>query len=236
MSATNRARASRAAGGDHRGRTRHEQARRGHFPSTGCALATTVYGPLVITHIPNVLTIAGVDPSGGAGVLADVKTFSALGAYGTGVIAALTAQNTRSVTGIHGVPPDFVRLQLDTLFDDVQIDAVKIGMLGTTAATGGVAGVVYHGEYLSGSYVSGGRAADIVRHLDHIVRTVGPEVPALGSDWDGLIVPPSDMRTCLELPRLVQAMLDARFGPELIRGILGENFLRSLQRLRPGGV
>jgi hydroxymethylpyrimidine/phosphomethylpyrimidine kinase len=93
----------------------------------------------MIRHIPKALTIAGVDPSGGAGVLADIKTFSALGAYGTGVIAALTAQNTRSVTGIHGVPPDFVRLQLDTLFDDVQIDAVKIGMLGTTAITRAVA-------------------------------------------------------------------------------------------------
>jgi hydroxymethylpyrimidine/phosphomethylpyrimidine kinase len=93
----------------------------------------------VIEHIPKALTIAGVDPSGGAGVFADIKTFSALGAYGAGVIAALTAQNTRSVTGIHGVPPDFVRLQLDTLFDDVRIDAVKIGMLGTSAITRAVA-------------------------------------------------------------------------------------------------
>ncbi|MBX9629197.1 MAG: bifunctional hydroxymethylpyrimidine kinase/phosphomethylpyrimidine kinase [Burkholderiales bacterium] len=78
---------------------------------------------------PNLLSIAGVDPSGGAGVLADLKTFSALGAYGCGVVAALTAQNTRSVTGIHEVPPAFLQLQLDTLFDDVRIDAVKIGML-----------------------------------------------------------------------------------------------------------
>ena len=62
-------------------------------------------------------------------MLADLKTFSALGAYGCGVVAALTAQNTRSVTGIHEVPPAFLRLQLDTLFDDVRIDAVKIGML-----------------------------------------------------------------------------------------------------------
>ncbi|HET6337858.1 MAG TPA: bifunctional hydroxymethylpyrimidine kinase/phosphomethylpyrimidine kinase [Polyangiales bacterium] len=93
----------------------------------------------MIEHIPKALTIAGVDPSGGAGVFADIKTFSALGAYGAGVIAALTAQNTRSVTGIHGVPPDFVRLQLDTLFDDVRIDAVKIGMLGTSAITRAVA-------------------------------------------------------------------------------------------------
>jgi len=90
-------------------------------------------------RVPNALTIAGIDPSGGAGVLADIKTFSALGAFGTGVIAALTAQNTRSVTGIHGVPPEFVRLQLDTLFDDVRIDAAKIGMLGTAAITRAVA-------------------------------------------------------------------------------------------------
>jgi hydroxymethylpyrimidine/phosphomethylpyrimidine kinase len=83
--------------------------------------------------IPNVLTIAGVDPSGGAGVLADVKTFCALGAYGCGAIAALTAQNTRAVTAIHEVPPEFLRRQLDTLFDDVRIDAVKVGMLASGA-------------------------------------------------------------------------------------------------------
>lgn len=82
------------------------------------------------TRIPNVLTIAGVDPSGGAGVLADVKAISALGAYACAVIAALTAQNTRAVTGIHAVPPDFVRRQIDTLYADVRIDAVKIGMVG----------------------------------------------------------------------------------------------------------
>ncbi|CAM5213717.1 Hydroxymethylpyrimidine/phosphomethylpyrimidine kinase OS=Castellaniella defragrans OX=75697 GN=HNR28_001463 PE=4 SV=1 [Castellaniella defragrans] len=83
--------------------------------------------------IPNTLTIAGVDPSGGAGVLADVKTMSALGAYGMAVIAALTAQNTQAVTGICPVPPDFVARQIDTLFADVRVDAVKIGMLGQTA-------------------------------------------------------------------------------------------------------
>lgn len=81
--------------------------------------------------IPNVVTIAGVDPSGGAGVLADIKTFAALGAYGCAIVAALTAQNTQAVTGIHTVPPEFVRLQIDTLWQDVRIDGVKIGMLGT---------------------------------------------------------------------------------------------------------
>lgn len=81
------------------------------------------------TPIPNVCTIATIDPSGGAGSFADLKAFSALGAYGTGVVVALTAQNTRAVTGIHEAPPEFSRLQIDTLFEDVRIDAVKIGAL-----------------------------------------------------------------------------------------------------------
>ena len=87
----------------------------------------------------NALSIAGIDPSGGAGVFADLKAFSALGVYGCGVVAALTAQNTRAVTGIHGVPPAFVRQQLDTLFADVRIDTCKIGMLGTSAIARAVA-------------------------------------------------------------------------------------------------
>ncbi len=85
--------------------------------------------------IPNTLSIAGVDPAGGAGVLADVKTMSALGAYGMAVIAALTAQNTRAVTGISPVPPEFVAAQIDTLFADVRVNAVKIGMLGQAGVT-----------------------------------------------------------------------------------------------------
>lgn len=89
--------------------------------------------------IPNVLTIAGVDPSGGAGVLADIKVMSALGCYGTAVIAALTAQNTQAVTGVLPVAPEFVTAQLDTLFADVRIDAVKIGMLGQAAVIRAVA-------------------------------------------------------------------------------------------------
>lgn len=80
--------------------------------------------------IKNTLTIAGVDPSGGAGILADVKAMSALGTFATAVIAALTAQNTKSVTGILPIAPDFIGLQMDTLFQDVRIDGVKIGMLG----------------------------------------------------------------------------------------------------------
>jgi hydroxymethylpyrimidine/phosphomethylpyrimidine kinase len=83
-----------------------------------------------VRAIPNTLTIAGMDPSGGAGILADVKAMSALGAYACAVVAALTAQNTQTVTDISPVNPQFVRAQLDTLFADVEIHAVKIGMLG----------------------------------------------------------------------------------------------------------
>ncbi|NLY64510.1 MAG: bifunctional hydroxymethylpyrimidine kinase/phosphomethylpyrimidine kinase, partial [Alcaligenaceae bacterium] len=76
-----------------------------------------------------------MDPSGGAGILADVKTMSALGTYACAVVAALTAQNTRGVTGVQAITPEFIKLQLDTLFADVKIDAVKIGMLGHENAT-----------------------------------------------------------------------------------------------------
>jgi hydroxymethylpyrimidine/phosphomethylpyrimidine kinase len=85
------------------------------------------------------LTIAGSDPSGGAGIQADLKTFSALGAYGTSVLVALTAQSTQGVTGVHVVPTDFVTQQLDTLAADVRIDAVKIGMLATADVADAVA-------------------------------------------------------------------------------------------------
>ena len=80
---------------------------------------------------PIVLSIAGSDPSGGAGIQADLKTFSALRAYGAAVITALTAQNTRGVTGIHNVPSEFVALQIETIFADLRVDAVKIGMIST---------------------------------------------------------------------------------------------------------
>ncbi len=96
------------------------------------------------TSIPNVLSIAGVDPSGGAGILADLKSFSALGAYGCGVVAALTAQNTRAVTGVHTPPVEFLQQQIDTLFADVRIDAVKIGMLGTAEIVRTVADRLAH--------------------------------------------------------------------------------------------
>jgi len=88
---------------------------------------------------PAALTIAGSDSSGGAGIQADLKTFAALGVYGASVITALTAQNTQGVTGIHQVPPDFVTAQIDAVFADLDIGAVKIGMVAEPSVIGAIA-------------------------------------------------------------------------------------------------
>ncbi len=83
-----------------------------------------------LTHrYARVLSIAGSDSGGGAGIQADLKTFSALGCYGMTAITALTAQNTQGVTGIHPVPPEFLKAQLKAVIEDIGVDAVKIGML-----------------------------------------------------------------------------------------------------------
>jgi len=79
--------------------------------------------------IPSVLTIAGSDSSAGAGIQADLKTFAALGVYGTSVITALTAQNTSEVTAVHEAPPELVAAQIDAVVQDIRPDAVKTGML-----------------------------------------------------------------------------------------------------------
>ena len=95
-----------------------------------------------MARIANVLSIAGSDPSGGAGIQADLKTFAALGCYGMAAITALTVQNTRGVRGVHVPDPDFVASQIDALFDDIEIDAVKIGMLASGAIAEAVAAVL----------------------------------------------------------------------------------------------
>jgi hydroxymethylpyrimidine/phosphomethylpyrimidine kinase len=82
---------------------------------------------------PIALTIAGSDSSGGAGIQADLKTFAAFGVYGASVITALTAQNTQGVSGIHAVPAEFVTAQIDAVFSDLAVGAVKIGMVAQPA-------------------------------------------------------------------------------------------------------
>jgi membrane dipeptidase len=121
-------------------------------------------------------------------------------------------------TGVSGVYPSWRNL------DDEQLKCI--------ADTGGVVGVVFHGEYLSGKFLGGPMAA-VAAHLAHIVKVAGEDVAALGSDWDGLIIPPRGLRSCEQLPRLVQVLLEAGLSERAIHKLLGDNFLRAFQRLRP---
>ncbi len=92
--------------------------------------------------VPAALSIAGSDSGGGAGIQADLKTFSALGVFGTTAITAVTAQNTQGVTGIHEIPPTLVSEQLHAVLSDIRIGAIKIGMLSSPAIVGAVAEVL----------------------------------------------------------------------------------------------
>jgi membrane dipeptidase len=120
-------------------------------------------------------------------------------------------------TGVSGVHEHWRNL------DDGQLRAI--------ADTGGTIGVMYQSSFL-GPGAQGKRAEAVVRHLEHIVETVGEDHASLGSDWDGAIAPPRDMPTCLELPRLVELMLDRGWKPERVQKVLGENALATIARLR----
>lgn len=113
--------------------------------------ATEQSAPVVPRAAPPIaLTVAGSDSGGGAGIQADLKTFSALGVYGASVITAVTAQNTRAVTAVHGVPLEVISAQLDAVFADLAVAAVKVGMLGgpevIAAVAAGLAGPLRRGQ------------------------------------------------------------------------------------------
>lgn len=91
------------------------------------------------SHIARALTIAGSDSGGGAGIQADLKTFTALGVYGASAITSVTAQNTVGVSAVHDLPPDFVALQIDLVASDIGVDAAKTGMLSNAAIVHAVA-------------------------------------------------------------------------------------------------
>jgi hydroxymethylpyrimidine/phosphomethylpyrimidine kinase len=173
---------------------------------------------------PVALTIAGSDPCGGAGIQADLKTFSALGAYGTSVITALTAQNTCGVAGVHLVPPGFVTEQLHTLVADVRIDAIKIGMLATREVAEAV------GDFLhefpcdivvldpvmvatSGDRLLSPDAAEAVRRLVPLASIITPNLSE-AADLLGT-------RAATDLPQLhrqARALLEAGARRVLLKG------------------
>ncbi len=157
-------------------------------------------------RIPRILSIAGTDPTGGAGIQADLKAISATGGYGMAVVTALVAQNTRGVRSVHTPPVGFLREQLNAVSDDVGIDAVKIGMLGSAEVMQTV------DEWLAVTHVpavvldpvmvatSGDRlldrgAEEALRRLLHRVDLVTPNLPELAvlaqepaaDSWDGAV-------------------------------------------------
>lgn len=165
--------------------------------------------------IPNLLSIAGSDPSGGAGIQADLKTFSALGCYGMAAITALTAQNTQGVSAVHIPPAEFVAQQIDAIFSDIQVHAVKIGMLASGAIVAAVADrLAAHGAKnivldpvlvaTSGDSLGAPDVVDaIIEHLFPLAILVTPNVPEAARLTGQSAAP--DLTTLQELARAVQA-------------------------------
>jgi len=155
---------------------------------------------------PRVLSIAGTDPTGGAGVQADLKSIAANGGYGMAVVTALVAQNTQGVRAVHTPPADFLRQQLDAVSDDVEIDAVKIGMLGDPEVIAEVAAwlrrirppVVVLDPVMvatSGDRLLGAEAERALREVLALAGLITPNVPELAvlaeaapaPDWDAVV-------------------------------------------------
>jgi hydroxymethylpyrimidine/phosphomethylpyrimidine kinase len=134
------------------------------------------------------VTIAGSDSGGGAGIQADLKTFSAMGVYGASVVTALTAQNTKGVAAIHDVPADFIAAQMEAVFSDLHPGSVKIGMLGNAAAIDAVTkGLEHHHAHnvvldpvmiaSSGDKLLRDDAIEALRKLIARARVLTPNLP-----------------------------------------------------------
>lgn len=142
--------------------------------------------------IKKVLSIAGSDPSGGAGIQADLKTFSALGVYGMAAITALTAQNTKGVSAVEVMPADFVRQQLLAIFDDVAVHGVKIGMVADAQIAHAIADVLEQFQppnivldpvmvATSGDALIDADALDVIKaRLVPLADLVTPNIPEAG--------------------------------------------------------
>jgi membrane dipeptidase len=152
-------------------------------------------------------------------VLVDLAHISADGFWDALDVHDRTQPAIVSHTGVRGVHDHWRNV------DDAQLRAI--------AELGGVVGVMFHSSFLGDRFWSG-RADAVVEHLAHVVRIAGEDTAAIGSDFDGLIVPPADLRTVTRLPVLVQRMLDRGFGPERIAKVLGGNYLRVVAAVRPG--
>jgi hydroxymethylpyrimidine/phosphomethylpyrimidine kinase len=174
--------------------------------------------------VPVALTIAGSDSSGGAGIEADLKTFSALGVYGACAITAVTAQNTTGVFAIHGVPADVIAAQIDAVFTDLDVGAVKIGMLVTAPAIDAVAAALdrYRPRNVvldpvmiasSGERLLREDALDALRGLIRRARVITPNLPEAAALLDA---PPA--RDEAEMRGQAEKLLARGAGTVLITG------------------
>ncbi len=174
--------------------------------------------------VPVAVTIAGSDSGGGAGIQADLKTFAAFGVYGASIITALTAQSTKGVSAIHQVPADFIAAQIDAVFSDLDVAAVKIGMLGNTAAIEAVAvGLIRYGARnvvldpvmvaTSGERLLRPDALDALRKLFAHANVVTPNLPEAAALLD---VPVA--RDEGEMLKQAQKLLELGADAVLIKG------------------
>lgn len=200
--------------------------------------------------VPRILSIAGTDPTGGAGIQADLKAISATGGYGMAVVTALVAQNTRGVRSVHTPPVGFLREQLDAVSDDVAIDAVKIGMLGSAEVTrtvdawlaaADVPAVVLDPVMVatSGDRLLDAGAEAALRTLLHRVDLVTPNLPELAvlvqepvaESWSSALAQGERLSAAYGVKVLVKgghlagescpdALLDAAAAPPLVLEVL----------------
>lgn len=155
----------------------------------------------------------------GKRILVDLAHISRKGFWDALEVHDRTQPAIVSHTGVCGVTPHWRNL------DDAQVKAI--------ADLGGVVGIIFHGGFLGESYW-GGTADGIAAHIAHVIQVAGDDFVALGSDWDGMICTPRDMKTVLELPVLVQRLLDRGVRPESVHKLLGANYLRVMKEIRPG--
>ena len=174
--------------------------------------------------IPVALTIAGSDSSGGAGIQADLKTFAALGVYGASVITALTAQNSKGVLAMHAAPPDIVAAQLDAVFSDLDIAAVKIGMLANAAIIEAVAAALARHRARNvvldpvmaastGADLLHGDAMAALRGLTRHVQVLTPNLPEAAALLDAMMA-----RDEAEMRAQAEKLLALGAGAVLIKG------------------
>ncbi|WFU83959.1 bifunctional hydroxymethylpyrimidine kinase/phosphomethylpyrimidine kinase [Bradyrhizobium sp. CIAT3101] len=178
---------------------------------------------------PVALTIAGSDSSGGAGIQADLKTFAALGVYGASAITALTAQNTKGVTGIHAVPAAFVTAQIDAVFSDLDVGAVKIGMVAQAESIDAIASALVHWKprhivldpvmvATSGDRLLAAEAVEALRtKLMRLASVITPNLPEAAALLDEPIA-----RSEIEIESQGRRLLELGCRAVLIKGGHGE--------------